>query len=223
MSGQRELTLDGNRPRVSLTMIVKNEEAALFTLLRSIRDLVDEMIVVDTGSKDSTKDIAAQCGARVFDSAWCDSFAAARNEALRHATGEWILWLDADEYFDDANRDKLRLLLGSLDRQNAAFVMKQFSPAWQGGSVMLVDQVRLFRNLPAIRWDYRGCISRRGSGVHLLPVSAPSAGFVRSQSSTRPLPLVASVLSSGLKHAETLVPCGATSVSRTAPLTVSMR
>ncbi len=172
------------RPRVSLTMIVKNEKATLGQCLASVRDLVGEIIVVDTGSSDRTKEIAAQYGARVFDFAWCDSFAAARNEALNHATGEWILWLDADEYFDDANRDKLRRLLASLDHQNAAFVMKQSSPSQQGGSAMLVDQVRLFRNLPAIRWDYRVheqillSVRRAGHEVHFTDISLTHTGYV---------------------------------------------
>jgi tetratricopeptide (TPR) repeat protein len=145
---------------------------------------VDEIIVVDTGSSDRTKEIAADHGARVFDFTWCDSFAAARNEALRHATGEWILWLDADEYLDDANRNKLRRLLGSLDHQNAAYVMKQCSPARQGGSAMLVDQVRLFRNLPVIRWDYRVheqillSVRRAGHELHFTDISLTHTGYV---------------------------------------------
>src|SRR5579875_223578 len=104
--------------RLSLTMIVKNEAAALGRCLASVRDLVDEIIVVDTGSSDNTKDIARQYDARVFDLPWPDSFAAARNESLRHASGQWLLWLDADEYFDDANRDKLRQLLAGLGNDN---------------------------------------------------------------------------------------------------------
>jgi glycosyltransferase involved in cell wall biosynthesis len=83
--------------RISLTMIVKNEAATLGHCLASVRDLVDEIIVVDTRSSDNTKDIAGQHGARVFDLPWPDSFATARNEFLRHANGQWVLWLDADE------------------------------------------------------------------------------------------------------------------------------
>jgi len=77
--------------RVSLTMIVKNEEATLPDCLRSVADLVDEIVVVDTGSSDRTKEIAASFGAKVIDFPWVDSFAAARNESLRHATGDWAL------------------------------------------------------------------------------------------------------------------------------------
>src|SRR5262249_30962404 len=85
-------------PRVSLCMIVRDEEANLPRCLRSAADLVDEMVVVDTGSADGTREFARRLGARVVDFAWVDSFAAARNASLDHATGEWIFWLDADEY-----------------------------------------------------------------------------------------------------------------------------
>jgi glycosyltransferase involved in cell wall biosynthesis len=90
--------------RVSLCLIAKNEEANLPACLPSVAGLVEEMIVVDTGSTDRTKEVAAQLGARVFDFTWVDSFAAARNESLRHATGDWILWLDGDELFTEADR-----------------------------------------------------------------------------------------------------------------------
>ena len=82
--------------RVTLTSIVKNEAPTLSSCLASVRDLVDEIVVVDTGSIDHSKDIALRHGARVFDLPWPDSFAAARNESIRHATGQWLLWLDAD-------------------------------------------------------------------------------------------------------------------------------
>jgi GT2 family glycosyltransferase len=85
------------RTRVSLTMIVKNEERHLPDCLASVNDLVDEMIVVDTGSTDRTKAVAASYGAKVSDFPWVDDFAAARNEALRHATGDWVFWMDADD------------------------------------------------------------------------------------------------------------------------------
>ena len=109
--------------RLSLTAIVKNEAQTLSGSLTSIRDIVDDIVVVDTGSSDHSKDIALQHGARVFDLPWPDSFAAARNESIRHATGQWLLWLDADEYFDEANREKLRQLVAELNDDNTAYVM----------------------------------------------------------------------------------------------------
>jgi glycosyltransferase involved in cell wall biosynthesis len=107
--------------------MVKNEQDNLASCLRSAADLVYEMIIVDTGSTDRTKDVAASLGARVFDFAWVDSFAAARNESLRHATGDWIFWLDGDEYLDEANRHKVRVLFANLGQENAAYSMKQCS------------------------------------------------------------------------------------------------
>jgi glycosyltransferase involved in cell wall biosynthesis len=94
--------------RKSLCMIVKNEEANLAECLKSAADLFNEIVVVDTGSSDQTKETAAAFGAKVFDFPWCDSFAAARNESIKHATGEWIFWLDADDRLDAINHEKLR-------------------------------------------------------------------------------------------------------------------
>src|SRR5437762_837089 len=86
------------------------------------------------------------CGARVHDFPWVDNFAAARNEALRHATGDWIFWLDADDRLDDANRAKLRELFAGLGDDNAAHVMKcRCLPDPVSGAVILVDHVRLVR------------------------------------------------------------------------------
>jgi len=113
--------------RLFLTMIVKNEAATLDHCLTSVQDLVDEIVVVDTGSHDATPNIARRHGAHLFEMPWPDSFAAARNESIRHATGQWLLWLDADEYLNEANRDKLRTLLGSLPDDNTAYVMQQRS------------------------------------------------------------------------------------------------
>src|SRR5205823_2066366 len=86
----RVATAPVGRARVSLSMIVKNEEANLPHCLGSVADLVDEIVLVDTGSADRTKEVAAQFGARVHDFPWADSFGAARNESLRHCTGQWV-------------------------------------------------------------------------------------------------------------------------------------
>ena len=101
-------------PFVSLCMIVKNEEDNLPACLASVAGLTDEIIVVDTGSTDRTREIARDAGAKVFEFPWVDSFAAARNESIRHATGEWIFWMDADDRLDEENREKLRRLFASL-------------------------------------------------------------------------------------------------------------
>ena len=86
--------------QISLCMIVKNEEEFLPGCLDSVKGVVDEIIVVDTGSTDRTVEIARQYGAKVYHYEWNDDFAAARNESLKHATCGWILVLDADERLD---------------------------------------------------------------------------------------------------------------------------
>ena len=84
-------------PFISLAMIVKNEEEMLPGCLESARDIADEIIIVDTGSSDKTKEIAKAAGAKVYEFEWIDDFSAARNESLKHCSGEWILYMDADE------------------------------------------------------------------------------------------------------------------------------
>jgi len=91
-------------PRVSLCIIVKNEAHNLRDCVAPVADSVGDIVVVDTGSTDGTVEIARGLGARVFSFAWVDSFAAARNESLRHAVGDWVLWLDADDRVDEVNR-----------------------------------------------------------------------------------------------------------------------
>jgi glycosyltransferase involved in cell wall biosynthesis len=98
--------------RLTLCMIVKDEEAMLAGCLASVRGVVDDMVVVDTGSRDATPEIARKAGARVVSFAWCDDFAAARNEALRHARGDWVLALDADERLAQGAEKRLRQTLG---------------------------------------------------------------------------------------------------------------
>ncbi len=143
------------KPTKSLVMMVKNEEKNLGDCLAGVRDLFDEVIVIDTGSTDRTKEIATAMGAKVFDFPWVDSFAAARNEGLRHATGDWIFWLDADDRLDEPNRAKLKTLLDSLGFEPAAFVIKCRceEPPPQPNTV--VTHVRLFRADPRLRWTHR--------------------------------------------------------------------
>ncbi len=85
------------KPLISLAMIVKNEEKMLPGCLESVKLLVDEIVIVDTGSDDRTVEIALLSGAKVQHFKWIDDFSAARNEAIKHCSGKWILYLDADE------------------------------------------------------------------------------------------------------------------------------
>jgi glycosyltransferase involved in cell wall biosynthesis/predicted Zn-dependent protease len=144
------------QPKVSLCMIVRDEERNLPDCLGPVAGLFAETVVVDTGSRDRTARLAAALGARVFAFPWKDDFAAARNETLRHATGEWVFWLDADDRLDPASVGKLRALLAGLPDGNSAYVMKCVCvPEAPGGTATVVDHVRLFRNDPRHRWDFR--------------------------------------------------------------------
>ena len=96
---------------LSLCMIVKNEEQDLPKCLRSVEPVVDEMIVVDTGSTDKTKEIAQAFGAKVYELEWPDSFAEARNYSISKASGQWILVMDADEVLSTRDYDKLARLV----------------------------------------------------------------------------------------------------------------
>ncbi|MEK4513073.1 glycosyltransferase family 2 protein [Paenibacillus anaericanus] len=93
---------------ISLCMIVKNEQQNLMRCLESVRSIVSEIIVVDTGSTDKTKEIASLFGAQVIDYTWNDDFSAARNVAIEGALGEWVLVLDADEYVVNVNTSMLQ-------------------------------------------------------------------------------------------------------------------
>ena len=146
--------------KISLCMIVRDSSATLAACLTSIEPWVDEMIVVDTGSKDNTMEIARSLGARVFEFPWCDSFAAARNESLRHATGDWIFWMDSDDTIDAANGRKLRDLAGrSTDAMG--FIMQVYCPPCPPAagnslsSATTVDHVKMFRRHDEIRFTGR--------------------------------------------------------------------
>ena len=109
-------------------MIVKNEEDHLPKCLESVRRLFDEIVIVDTGSTDRTKEIAREFGAKVFDFVWIDDFAAARNEALSHATCDYAFWLDADDVLEPAEREKLRALFAGLTRPSTGDATGAMSP-----------------------------------------------------------------------------------------------
>ncbi|MBM4329738.1 MAG: glycosyltransferase [Deltaproteobacteria bacterium] len=100
----------GEKGAISLCMIVKNEEQSLPGCLSSAEPIVDEMIVVDTGSTDRTREIARAFGAKVYDWQWTGSFAEARNYALAQASGQWILALDADEIISQKDYNDLTRL-----------------------------------------------------------------------------------------------------------------
>jgi len=119
--GPLSLKKDLKRKTVSFCMIVKNEEKNLVKCLRSIRDIVDEIIIVDTGSTDKTKDIAQVFGSKVFDFPWTGDFSDARNHSLNQATGDWIFVLDADEVISSRDFDELKRLIRKKSSSPVAY------------------------------------------------------------------------------------------------------
>lgn len=106
---------------ISLCMIVKNEETNIARCIAGIISLVDEMIVVDTGSADGTKQIAASLGAKVYDFQWTDSFSDARNFSLSKAKCNWILVIDADELISSMDHACIRELVNGKNQPDAAY------------------------------------------------------------------------------------------------------
>lgn len=135
---------------ISLSMIVKNEEKYLEGCLESVRAIADEIVIVDTGSTDRTKEIASNYGARIFDFQWSDDFAVARNESLRHCRGQWIIYLDADERIVHPKPESLIDILRNAQEDIGAFYCLIESEHYQmDGSTELHrgGYPRIFRNL----------------------------------------------------------------------------
>jgi glycosyltransferase involved in cell wall biosynthesis len=169
--------------RISLTMIGRDAETSIARALETTADLVDEIVFVDTGSTDRTRELAAAARdrngrpARLFAFAWCDDFSAARNESLRQATGEWIFWMDCDDWLDEQGRLALAKLFAGLNDEHVVYQMLHVSPAAPDGGhpASTAFQDRLFRNLPEVRWQGR---------VHeqIVPAVLRSGGTVRTTS-----------------------------------------
>jgi GT2 family glycosyltransferase/glycosyltransferase involved in cell wall biosynthesis len=154
--------------RISLCMIVKDEEEMLPRCLAAVAAHVDEIVVVDTGSTDRTVEIAESYGARVIAFPWNGSFADARNLSLDAATGDWILWLDADEVLDEGNGPLLRELAARSWREG--FYVRMTSVLGEDAAEGFVHQtMRLFRNRPEYR--FVGRIHEQHTGN--MPLSLP--------------------------------------------------
>lgn len=113
-------------PTLAVCMIVKDEESCLKSCLESIKDIADEIIIVDTGSTDRTKDIAKEYNTKISEFRWNNNFSDARNFSLKQATSDWILVLDADELFKRENLVNIKKLL-TLDFDAFRLILKNYS------------------------------------------------------------------------------------------------
>jgi len=120
---------------ISLCMIVKNEEEVLGRCLQSVKHIVDEIIIVDTGSTDDTKEIAKKFEAKIFDFEWCNDFSKARNYCFSLANKDYILWIDADDVMEEKEQLKLSKLKESLSEEIDAVSMPYILSVSEFGDV----------------------------------------------------------------------------------------
>lgn len=135
--------------KLSLCMIVKNEEATLTKCLESVQDIVDEMVVLDTGSTDKTVEIAQKFGANVPTFEWDDNFAEARNEALKYVTGDWVLVLDADEILNKKVGTQIKEAIDKDDNLVINLVRHEIGSSQSPYSLVS----RLFRKHPEVNFS----------------------------------------------------------------------
>lgn len=158
-------------PYTSACVIVRNEEENLPRWLKCMRALADELVVVDTGSSDNTVAVAEAAGAKVFHFPWINDFAAAKNYALEKATGKWIFFLDADEYWEEKDVAVIRKTLRQYDKKTdvIGFVCRLVNIDKDNNNRVLNENlhIRIFRNLPWLR--YQGAVHEQlvygGSGT----------------------------------------------------------
>lgn len=144
--------------RISQCMIVKNEEKNIRQALSWGKDIMWEQIVVDTGSTDQTVEIAQEMGAVVYSFSWSDDFSAAKNFACSKAKGNWIVFLDADEYMDEENGNRLKALLIKLEQTHSptqAILTNWFNVNEEGEVFTGGNQMRVFRNFSGVRYQGR--------------------------------------------------------------------
>lgn len=141
---------------ISLCMIVKNEERVLARCLNSVLRVVDEIIIVDTGSTDKTKQIASKYSDKVFDFKWCDDFSAARNFAFSKAERDYILWLDADDVLLPHDLEKLTDLKQRAEKGVNAFYMRYNTSFDElGNPAFWFYRERLIKNSEGLKWQGR--------------------------------------------------------------------
>ena len=140
---------------LSLCMIVKDEEEMLPRCLAAVAPAVDEIVIVDTGSTDRTIEIAREYSATVIEREWTGSFSDARNVSFEAATGDWIIYLDADEVLVPEDVDRLRDLTGRTWREAFYLVETSYTGELGDGAAITNNALRVFRNRPHYRFEGR--------------------------------------------------------------------
>jgi tetratricopeptide (TPR) repeat protein len=144
------------RPRLSVAMIVRDEQDVLAASLESVRAIADEIIVLDTGSADQTPTLARKLGAKVCRAGWDDDFSAARNRLLEEVTGDWILWLDAGERLTAESAVELRSFVNDQAKLDRVYLLMLELPAADpNGSAEQAARPRLMPAHPGLRFTGR--------------------------------------------------------------------
>jgi tetratricopeptide (TPR) repeat protein len=144
------------RPRLSVAMIVRNEQDVLAESIASVRPIAEEVVVLDTGSTDQTVDTARRLGAVVAEAAWTDDFSAARNRCLEMVSGDWVLWLDAGERLAEESAAELRKFVDrEADPEKLYMLLVQVPPPDTIASGEQVAQPRLIPNRADLRFQGR--------------------------------------------------------------------
>lgn len=151
---------------LSLAMIVKNEASVLKRCLDSVKHLVDEIVIVDTGSTDNTVEIAQTYTPNVFHFEWIDDFSAARNEAFSRATCDYIMWLDADDYLEQSEQEKLLELKNNFDTSIDVALLKYDLAFDEFGNVTTSNyRERILKRERQFKWEepVHECITPAGN------------------------------------------------------------
>ncbi|WP_191566718.1 glycosyltransferase [Metabacillus idriensis] len=174
---------------LALVMIVKNEENKIRRCIDSIKDIVNEIIIVDTGSTDSTKSIAVDKGAKVFDYEWKNDFADARNFSIRQSTSDWNLVLDADEYILSGHR----LLRDFIEKNNNKIGRINILSEYLTDGQKQLESSYVSRLFPNNRIFFKGRVHEQIESV--LPrvnvsVNVAHDGYYQTDKTDRNLPLL---------------------------------
>ncbi|WP_251395295.1 glycosyltransferase family 2 protein [Metabacillus litoralis] len=178
--------------KISLAMIVRNEEKNIVRCLNSVKDLVDEIVVVDTGSIDSTLQLLNDFeGVKVYKFTWCDDFSVARNFSLEQTQGDYILVLDADEYVNNGTRKELETissqgLIGKI----------QVNSMFEQNNIVQESKAYVSRFFPR-EVRYTGAIHEQlNSSLKRIPMklTVKHNGYLNTDKSTRNIPLIINLL-----------------------------
>lgn len=148
--------IPSEKQTLGLCLIAKDEEKNIANCIESVKKIVDEIVVVDTGSNDKTVHIAENLGAAVYEYPWDDNFSNARNFAIRHAKSAWLLLLDADEQVDQSGLDTIVAFINTTEMDGAFFRVRNYIGSYSPQDFTMHNALRLLRNNGKYR--YQGAI-----------------------------------------------------------------